>query len=50
MSVGDSIRLVKLGTAVGRDTMTVGVEYYGGLGGMGIGSAMVIVVVIREGT
>ena len=35
--MGDSIRLVQLGTVVG-------VEYHGGLGGIGIGSAMVIVV------
>ena len=40
-SVGDSMRLLQLGTAVGRDTMAVGVEYHGGLGGMGLGSAMV---------
>ena len=37
MSVGDSIRLVQLGAAVGRDAMAVGVEYQGGLGGIGIG-------------
>ena len=41
VSVGDSMRLLQLGTAVGRDTMAVGVEYHGGLGGMGLGSAMV---------
>ena len=39
--MGDSIRLLQLGTAVGRDTMAAGVEYHGGLGGMGCGSAMV---------
>ena len=44
VSVGDSIRLVQLGTAVGRDTMAVGVEYHGGLGWMGCGSAMVTVL------
>ena len=43
--MGDSIRLLQLGAAVGRGTMAVGVEYHGGLGGMGIGSAMVIGVV-----
>ena len=42
VSVGDSIRLLQLmGTAVGRDKMAVGVEYHGGLGEIGIGSAMV---------
>ena len=41
--MGDSIRLVQLGTAVGRDTMAVGVEYHGGVDGIGLGSAMVIV-------
>ena len=40
-SVTDSIRLLQLmGTAVGRDTMAVGVEYHGGLGGIGIGKAV----------
>ena len=40
-SVGDSIRLLQLvGTAVGRDTMAVGVEYQGGLGGIGLGGAV----------
>ena len=41
MSVGDSIRLLQLmGTAVGRGAMAVGVEYHGGLGGIGIGGAV----------
>ena len=41
--MGDSIRLLQLmGTAVGRGTMAVGVGYHGGLGGIGIGSAMVV--------
>ena len=51
-SVGDSMRLLQLETAVGRYAMAVGVEYQGGLGGIGIGGAveglgnpMVIVVV-----
>ena len=39
-SVGDSMRLLQLGTAVGRDSMAVGVEYHGGLGGIGIGKAV----------
>ena len=43
--MGDSIGLLQLGAAVGRGTMTVGVEYHGGLGGMGIGNPMVISVV-----
>ena len=43
VSVEDSIRLLQLvGTAVGSDTMAVGVEYHGGLDGIGIGSAMVV--------
>ena len=42
VSVGDAIRLLQLGTAVGRDTIAVDVEYHGGLGGIGIGSAMVV--------
>ena len=55
VSVMDSIRLLQLGTAVGRDAMAVDVEYHGGLGGMGIGNPMVVVVVsylvgVREGT
>ena len=50
LSAGDSIGLVQLGTAVGRDTMAVGVEYHGGLGGMGIGSAMVVGVSNLEAT
>ena len=38
---GDSSRLLQLmGTAVGRDTMAVGVEYHGGLGGISIGKAV----------
>ena len=42
VSVGDSIRLLQLlGTAVGRGAMAVGVEYHGGLGGIGIGNTMV---------
>ena len=40
MSVVDSIRLLQLGAAVGRDVMAVGVEYQGGLGGIGIGKAV----------
>ena len=41
--MGDSIRLLQLvGTAVGRDTMAVGVEYHGGFDGIGLGSAMVV--------
>ena len=40
----DSIRLLQLGTAVGKDSMTVSVEYHGGLGRMGCGRAMVVVV------
>ena len=42
VSVGDSISLLQLGAAVGRNSMAVGVEYHGGLGGIGIGSAMVV--------
>ena len=45
VSVGDSMRLLQSGTVVGRDTKAVGGECQGGLGGMGIGSAMVIGVV-----
>ena len=41
VSVGDSIRLLQLETAVGRDSMAVGVEYHGGLGGIGIENTMV---------
>ena len=41
VSVGDSTRLLQVGTAVGRDAMAVGVEYHGGLGGIGIGNTMV---------
>ena len=40
VSVGDAIRLLQLGAAVGRDAMAVGVEYQGGLGGIGIGKAV----------
>ena len=36
------MRLLQLGTAVGRDAMAVGTEYHGGLDGIGIGSAMVV--------
>ena len=50
MSVGDSIRLLQSGTAVGRDSMAAGVEYQGGLGGIGLGSAMVIGVVNLDAT
>ena len=39
--MGDSIRLLQLGTAVGKDSMTVSVEYHGGLGRMGIENNMV---------
>ena len=49
--MGDSSRLLQLmGTAVGRDTMAVGVEYHGGLGGMGGENTMVIDVVNPERT
>ena len=48
VSVGDSIGLLQLGAAVGRGTMAVGVEYQGGLGRMGCGSAMVIGVDEQE--
>ena len=42
VSVGDSIRLLQLmETAVGRGTMAAGVEYHGGLGGIGIENTMV---------
>ena len=42
VSVGESMRLLQLvGAAVGRDTMAVGVEYHGGLGGIGIENTMV---------
>ena len=46
--MGDAIRLLQLGAAVGRDAMAVGVEYQGGLGRMGCGSAMVIGVDEQE--
>ena len=45
MSVGDSIRLLQLGTVCGgegRGAMAVSVEYYGGLGGIGIKNTMVV--------
>ena len=45
----DSSRLLQL-TAMGRDTMAVGVEYHGGLGGMGGENTMVIGVVNLERT
>ena len=45
------MRLLQLmGTAVGRDTMAVGVEYQGGLGGIGIENTMVGGVVNEEAT
>ena len=44
VSVGDAIRLLQLGAAVGRDTMAVGVEYQGGVV-EGLGNTMVIGVV-----
>ena len=50
VSVGDSMRLLQLGTAVERDAMAVDVEYHGGLGGIGIGSAMVVGVSNLEAT
>ena len=50
VSVGDSMRLLQLGTAVGRDAMAVDVEYHGGLGRIGIGSAMVVGVNNLEAT
>ena len=40
----DSMRLLQLGSAVGRDSMAAGVEYHGGLGGIGIKNAMVNIV------
>ena len=40
LSGGDSIGLLQLGAAVGMGTMAVGVEYHGGLGGIGIGKAV----------
>ena len=49
--MGDSIRLMQLmGTAVGRGVMAIGVEYHGGLGWIGIGSAMVVCVSNLEAT
>ena len=50
MSVEDSIRLLQLGTAVGRGAMAVGVEYHGGLGGMDGKNAMVVDVSSLEVT
>ena len=44
--MGDSIGLLQLGAAVGRGTMAVGVEYHGGLGGIGIENTMVGGVVV----
>ena len=44
--MGDTIRLLQLGTAVGRDAMAVGVEYHGGLGGMG-GENTIVIIVVR---
>ena len=42
MSVADSIRLFQLmRTTVGKGAVAVGVEYHGGLGGMGGKNAMV---------
>ena len=46
VSVGDSMGLLQLGAAVGRGTMAVGVEYHGGLGGIGIENTMVGGVVV----
>ena len=49
--MGNSIRLLQLiGTAVGRGTMAVGVEYHGGLGGMDGENAMVVGVSSLEVT
>ena len=49
--MGDSSRLLQLmGTAVGRGTMAVGVEYHGGLGGMGGKNTMVVGVSNLEAT
>ena len=39
--MGDSMRLLQLGAAAGRDSMAVGVECHGGLGGIGIENTMV---------
>ena len=44
------MRLLQLGTALGRDAMAVDVEYHGGLGRIGIGSAMVVGVSNSEAT
>ena len=46
VSVGDSMRLLQLGAAVGRDVMAVGVEYQGGAVEE-VGNPMVVVVVIN---
>ena len=48
MSVGDSIRLLQLGTVVGRDSMAVNMVYHGGLGEMDIKNAMVDGVSVRR--
>ena len=40
----DSIRLLHIQTAVGRDSMAAGVEYHGGLGEIGIKNAMMNIV------
>ena len=44
------MRLLQLGTAVGRDAMAVDVEYHGGLGGIGIKNTMVVGVSNLEKT
>ena len=41
VSGGDSMRLLQLGAAVGRDAMAVDVECQGGFGGIGIENTMV---------
>ena len=48
MSVGDSIRLLQLGTVVGRDSMAVNMVYHDGLGEMDIENAMVDGVSVRR--
>ena len=48
--MGDSIRLLQLEAATGRDSMAVGVECHGGLGGIGIVNTMVNGVVNQERT
>ena len=42
--MGDAVRLLQWGTAVGRDAMAVVVEYHDGLGGMDGENTIVIVV------